>query len=412
MKKKIAIIIAGFPVVSETFILNHIVQMIKKGYDVKIFADKYYSSEIIHKDIQRFNLLDKTNFRINPGKSLFRIIKIIFFFLLNIKYSSTLIKSFSKRYYGNYARKGYFFFEVLPYLKKKHRSFDIVHAHFGNIGNKVAMLRSLGLLKGKFICTFHGHDINDYRQIQQQNKYRELLRECNALIFGTEFILKQFESKIGTTIPKYINPVSVDFSKIKKKTKYMISEKIILITVGRLVFLKGHHVVIKAIAEIKNKFPDLLNKFEYKIIGNGEEQENLIDLCKEFSLENHIRFLGPLSQEEVFNHLEKADVFILPGVVDKYGGIDAQGLVVQEAQAAGLPVIVSDAGGLSEGIIPGKTGFIVNENSIEELTDKILFFINYKEKIEEMGKKASLFITQNYSNEIVFNKLLEIYENI
>lgn len=209
-KKKIAIVVASFPAISETFIINHIVEMIKQGHDVTIFSDKFNKSGMVHKDVTDYNLIEKTIYRKEPGKGVYRFIKIFFELIKNIQYANILIKSFNKKYYGNYATKGYFFFEVLPFLKKKYHKFDIIHAHFGNVGNKVAMIKSLELLKGKFVTTFYGHDINDYRQIKSQDNYKLLESYCNHILFVTSDLLEKYKTLTNSNLPLSVLPSNIN----------------------------------------------------------------------------------------------------------------------------------------------------------------------------------------------------------
>jgi len=409
---KIAIITSSFPAISETFIINHIVELIIKGHDITIFSDSFIKSGMIHKDVSEYKLLEKTVYRKTPEKGILRLLKIIFYFLLNIKHSEILIKSFSRRYYNSFAAKGYFFFEVLPFVKKEYQEFDVIHAHFGGVGNKIAMIKDLGLLKGHFITTFYGHDINDYRQIKTQMKYEMLERYCNHILFVTNDLLVKYKKLTNSTLPLTVLPSNINQNLFIPKKQITNRTELVIITVGRLIDWKGQDKVIDTLNMIKTNNPNI--SIRYHIIGTGahNEDEMLKKKVSEYKLENSVVFWGPLSHNEVYLRLVDADVFILFGIIDKYGNIDAQANVIQEAQAVGLPVIVSDAGGLPEGIINNKTGYVVKENNIQELADKILFFYHNREKITEMGKEGIKHITQKYSTRVVFDKLFEIYNSL
>ena len=411
-RKKIAIVVASFPAMSETFIINHIVELIKQGHDVTIFSDRFNKSGMIHKDVTDYNLLEKTIYSKNPGKGLFRFVKIFVEFVKNLSSAQVLIKSFSGKYYGSFAKKGYFFFEVLPFLKREHRKFDIIHAHFGNVGNKVSMIKDLGLLRGRFVTTFYGHDINDYRQIKSQNNYKMLEKYCNHILFVTSDLLEKYKALTNSKIPLNVLPSNINQELFSPK-KYLPNKKeITFITVGRLIDWKGQDLVIDAMSKIYNINPNL--NIKYHIVGTGAkgEDEDWQKKVKDYKLEDNVVFWGALSHTEVAQKLKGADVFILFGVIDKYGNIDAQANVLQEAQSVGLPVIVSDVGGFPEDMQNNETGFIVPEKSIDELVKKMLFFYNNQNVIKEMGEKAVVFVKNKYSTKVVFKKLFEIYERI
>ena len=87
-----------------------------------------------------------------------------------------------------------------------------------------------------------------------------------------------------------------------------------------------------------------------------------------------------------------SDLFVFPGIHDKHGRAETQGLVLQEAQAMELPVIVSDVGGMKYGMINDITGFVVEEKNIAGFVDKIELLIADKELRKEMGKQGRMVL--------------------
>jgi len=108
--------------------------------------------------------------------------------------------------------------------------------------------------------------------------------------------------------------------------------------------------------------------------------------------------------------MKEADIFILPGTtVD--GRAENQGLVIQEAQAMELPVIISDAGGMNEGIINGETGFVVKEKDIKAFADKVQLLADDRNLIKSMGKAGRIFVEQHFDSAVLNRKLLSIYSS-
>lgn len=111
--------------------------------------------------------------------------------------------------------------------------------------------------------------------------------------------------------------------------------------------------------------------------------------------------------------MENSHVFLLPGIHDPVNKrAETQGLVLQEAQAMELPVVISDVGGMKYGIIPDETGFVVRENDITGFADAIEKFILNPQLIVEMGKKGRKFVVDKYDNKIIGAQLIEIYEKL
>ena len=105
-----------------------------------------------------------------------------------------------------------------------------------------------------------------------------------------------------------------------------------------------------------------------------------------------------------------SNVFLLPGTTDPDNGrAEAQGLVIQEAQAMELPVVVSDVGGMKYGLLTNESGFVINDGNIDgfvEVIEKLI--LNPKLKLK-MGKAGRLLVEKKYENKILVKKLLTIY---
>ena len=176
---------------------------------------------------------------------------------------------------------------------------------------------------------------------------------------------------------------------------------------GRLIKLKGADLAVNILNELINRG----NKNIFlEIIGEGELRGEIKKSIKIKGLESFIHLKGKQTQEEIINSFESADLFLLPGIKDPIDGrCEAQGLVIQEAQAMELPVIVSDVGGMKYGLIPNKTGYVVKENDINGFADSIESLINDPQKAENMGKEGRKFVKDNYDSSILVDKLLAIY---
>jgi colanic acid/amylovoran biosynthesis glycosyltransferase len=402
----IAVIVGAFPQISETFVLNHIVSLIDAGHKVTIFATHINKDSTQHTLVKDYNLINKVVERPNPHIGFKRIFKIIHYLFRYRNQFTNLINCFNPKYYGSYALKGYFIFEAIPFLKFSPDQFDLIHAHFGENGNKLAYLKEIGVISSKLIVSFHGHDVNHKQLVKEQNYYQALQGKADALIFNSKFLLNKFKSITVLNIPCYQIPVGINPTLFTTKSTFNKQHCIRFITVGRLVDCKGNHLVLKALKNLN------LNNFEYHIVGHGPNLLSLKTLAKNTGIANNVFFHGKLGQNDVTKKLNECDVFILFGVTDSNGEIDAQGLVVQEAQACGLPAIVSNGGGLPEGVINNKTGFIVEEGNIKKLEEKIKYFITNPIEMEKMGRTASFFAIENYNQQAINNKTFEVYHKV
>jgi glycosyltransferase involved in cell wall biosynthesis len=114
-------------------------------------------------------------------------------------------------------------------------------------------------------------------------------------------------------------------------------------------------------------------------------------------------FTGYLTGEELAQAYASSDLFLFPSKTDTFGN------VVLEAQASGLPVIVTEAGGPKENILPGKSGLVVNGDDPEEWIRVIRELVADSDRLKEMGRAARDFM-ESYSQETAFLKTWELYE--
>jgi len=113
-------------------------------------------------------------------------------------------------------------------------------------------------------------------------------------------------------------------------------------------------------------------------------------------------FTGVLKGEDLAQAYASADLFVFPSATDTFGN------VVLEAQASGLPVIVTDKGGPAENILPNETGIIVPAGEPKSLLRAIIHMIDTPERIEYMRLKARAHV-ENRTFDATFLKTWEIF---
>jgi len=117
-----------------------------------------------------------------------------------------------------------------------------------------------------------------------------------------------------------------------------------------------------------------------------------------------VTFTGFLEGDDLAEAYASADIFVFPSTTDTFGN------VVLEAQASGLPVIVSDEGGPKENLIHGKTGFIVPARDTNALLEAVLKLMDNPGLLQEMKRSARDY-TENRSFEATYMQLWDSYRN-
>jgi len=242
-----------------------------------------------------------------------------------------------------------------------------------------------------------------------KNYYKKLF-EYTANITVNTIYLKNILLKINSELNNItILPVGLDTSLFqnKKKDCGSTSQKFKVVYCGRLIKLKGADVAVTILAELYYRG---LNNLVLNIIGDGELKAEIEETIDRAGLDEVIFLKGTLTQEEIIENFETSNVFLLPGIMNPVDGrCEAQGLVIQEAQAMELPVVVSDVGGMKYGLIPNETGFVVKENDIKGFADVIQTLIENPDLARKMGKKGRDFVVKNYDSKVLCQQLLAIY---
>ncbi len=165
--------------------------------------------------------------------------------------------------------------------------------------------------------------------------------------------------------------------------EYGIANKTIIFSLGRLVRRKGVDQAIKAITTIPEP---LINNIRYFIAGIGPEEEYLRRLIPPKYKQNII-FLGSLTEIEKWLWLNRTDIFLMPAR-DIAGDFEGFGIVYLEANLCGKPVIAGRAGGVSDAVVDGQTGLMVDPENIEDIKRAVLELVNDPERRNQLGKQG------------------------
>jgi len=182
------------------------------------------------------------------------------------------------------------------------------------------------------------------------------------------------------------------------REKYGISSSaIVFIFMGRLKKDKG-------VLDLANAFMKLSKEFSSKELALffiGPDEENLKNLISTSLFLAPINFIDFTSTPELYFQL--GDVFCLPSYREGFG------TSVIEASALELPVICSDIYGLRDAFIDKKTGLSFRVNDIEDLKNKMSYFVESPKKIKQFGENGGIFVREKFSARFVSNCLLNFY---
>lgn len=169
-----------------------------------------------------------------------------------------------------------------------------------------------------------------------------------------------------------------------------------IIFVGRLKEQKGVDLLLRAASNIDE---------ELLIVGDGPQREALETLAEE--LDVTATFVGWVDPDSVGTYLQRGKLFVLPSV-------DGEGLpnALLEAYAYGLPVVATDTGGVSDAVVNGVTGFVVEPGSVSALREKIILMCEDTDVCESMGDNARNYVEDNHSWSQIIQEMQNIYASI
>lgn len=159
-------------------------------------------------------------------------------------------------------------------------------------------------------------------------------------------------------------------------TRRVAADRLVLVSVGRLVGWKGHRVIIEALVGL----PD---NVQYAVIGDGPERSVLEAMARDLGVATRVRFEGRVGHDDLPARLAECDVFLQPSI-----GEEAFGISVVEAMACGLPALVSDQGGLAEIIADDSCGQRLPAGQVAAWRDAIAALAADPERRAGMSRAA------------------------
>ncbi|QGA81057.1 glycosyltransferase [Candidatus Nanohalobium constans] len=376
---KILYILGNFPKVSETFILNEIYQLEKRGHRIKIIAFNNPEEDIEHDELSNIaaevhyidSIRKKSIYKALPTTK--KDVKA----LVSLPKTETMIKEKIKNLYRTK--------QMSKILDGSDYDPDILMTHFAH-NNKYSVEHLSSIYSVPWVIEVHAADIFKKGRKEQGSK---LLRYPQKIVTVSEYNRNYLREEFSLEKSIDIVPVSIRPEKFEPKG---LKEKNKIVSVGRLVEKKGFKYGIKAFAELKEDYPEL----EYTIIGEGELENELKQLSEELGVREDINFMGYISDQELKKQIEEAKAFILPCVEAESGDLDAMPMVLKEAMALETPSVSTTVSAIPELIEDGKDGLLAEPKNPEVLSEKLSKLIQSKETREEMGGEARRKIVEDY----------------
>lgn len=427
---RIAFFVGTFPVMSETFIVRQITGLLELGHDVRIFADcRADAAAAVPEAVRRHGLLERTTFVDAPPEAIpyelpvwpltgrtwlpgaerpvrnwRRLLDAAPVFRHVFAARPGLACRALKRSEHGFQAASLSALYRLARLCDVPGRFDVLHAHFGPVGNSFRFARELW--QAPLVVSFHGYDFSTFPRQHGPDVYRRLFTEVDRVTVNSEHTRRAVEG-LGC-VPARIRklPVGLDPAEFAfKERARQAGEPVRVLTVGRLVEKKGLEYSIRAVAQVQERHPEV----RYDIVGEGPLRGALTQLIEQLGRRDRIVLHGARDVEYVRQRMAEAHLFVLASVTAADGDQEGQGLALQEAQACGLPVLATDHAALLEGLALGQFGFPVPERNVEALADWLEFLVQHPEQWAEMGRRGRAFVEERFDIRKLNLQLAEIY---
>ncbi len=290
------------------------------------------------------------------------------------------------------------------------RRFEVVHTHNrdGDIPGIIAGRRTgIPLV----ITTIHAFLNRDKEGNPKMNfplwKYNRLLRKGpHFLVALSEALRKQMLEEVGideNKIRVILNALDTTRLKPRRSFREVIREvrgegRIIVGGVGSLIRLKGYQYLVRSARRVVRLFPNVL----FLILGDGNYREELEKMVEEMGLRDNFLFTGKV--EHPPDYLQVMDIFVHPSL--------SEGMprAVMEAMGMGLPVVVSEVGGVPELVREGEEGILVPPGNPSALSRAMVYLLRNPSIAKRMGERGKKRIYLKFRAERMVEEMESFYQ--
>jgi colanic acid/amylovoran biosynthesis glycosyltransferase len=351
---KVAYLLRVFPTVSETFILNEILEIKKLGCGVRIFSQLRPRDPCPHSRAKQ--MAGEVEY-LPPLEGVTRarsvLWHVLFFVLHPRSYIDAALFALHHREHGNL----WAFRVAVCYAMELSRFRpDVIHTHFAS-GNAVLTMFVAKLLGIPYTITIHGwHDLYCAPPDNLAEVIRESAKTVTVCEFNREHLLARYVVERDKVVVIRCG-IPLEQFPLRKGA----GNGDVIVSVGRLHAHKAHDVLIRACDILRGKGV----RFRCVIVGDGELRGDLERLVVELGLTGVVEFAGALSSEQVSAVLRTASVFVLTSAVEVVG------LAYAEAMATGLPVVGTRMYGVPELVEDGVSGYLCAAGDSECIAGRI-----------------------------------------
>ncbi|SEN21170.1 colanic acid/amylovoran biosynthesis glycosyltransferase [Luteibacter sp. UNCMF331Sha3.1] len=400
-------VLPEFPRYSETFVIDQIVGLLDRGFDVRILAVSRGQDPKTGDIVSTRGLMDRATFVFPQAASGARKWTLLLRRLRDVLPGlpdARVRRALSVRRYGH-AAKSLVLAGAARRLAQPLRA-DAIIAHFGPMGVLAANLRSLGLLEGPLFTVFHGYDLSQHGVLARHaDDYRRLFDSGERMLpISERWALKL--AMLGCDTDKIqVHRMGVDLDSFPFRAPVAgipdASRTLRVVSVARLVEKKGVTYLCEAMALLAARgVPATL-----EVIGDGPLQASLRRFVDDRALGDRVFLSGRRDKAYVQSALAAADVFALPSVTAIDGDQEGIPVSLMEAMASGVPCLSTVHSGIPELIEDGRSGWLVPERDAPALADRLEAIQRGDYDIAALARRARYTVEAHFDQRRLHDEL-------
>ena len=235
----------------------------------------------------------------------------------------------------------------------------------------------------------------------------KIIKNSDRIIACSFSLLEDMKEIYGNFLSDKVSVIhnGINFEKIDSicnDEKNFAKNGLSVIYYGRLFWLKGLIFLLKAIANLKQDFPDI----SLQIFGTGPLMGKIKKQIFDLSLKDNVCLRGYVPNVELIKEIKKADVVVLPSLHE------AAPIALLEAMACKKPPIVFDFPFSREFIVNMYNGLLAKAKNEKDLSDKIRLLLTDKKLRMRLGKNAYEYVKKHHNWDELVKKYISVYESL
>ena len=316
---RIAFVVAIFPLVSETFIIDQIADLDERGIHVDIYSMTRGDEAFVSQRYFDHDMGSRVRYLDYPIPKLARLAAAVPKAMrLARRDPSALFRALNVRRYGSDALA----LKLLHWAEPlAGRDYDVVHCHFGTVAREFVSVREVAGITGELVTTFYGIDVSKIFVDRPADFYDPLKEACSLYFVMSEDMKRRVVAHGFPTDEVRVHPVSVEVDEYPFRERRLSGdEELRLVSVGRFVEKKGFDDLLRALAVGQGASPGAASRCS--IVGGGPLDDELRALHASLGLDGVARFEGYLPVEQLIDHLADKHVLVQPSKTAANGDME------------------------------------------------------------------------------------------